>query len=180
MTAILRVVDAIDAFTNVIGKAIAFLVVALMLALVVESFSRYLFGAPTIWAYDVTYMLYGTLFMIGAAYCLLWGGHIRTDMVYRNLSPRWQGLLDAVLYLVLFFPGMFFFLLAGWEYAYRSWLGNEQAVVSPWRPIVWPFKAVIPTTAILLMIQGVSELLKSVYAAVTGDWPAEHHETVVE
>ena len=176
MTAAMRVARAIDAFTNVLGKGIAFLVVVLMLALCFESFSRYLFGAPTIWAYDVTYILCGTLFMLGASYCLLYGGHIRTDMIYRNLSPRRQGLLDAALYILFFFPGMFFFLLAGYDYAYRSWLGGEQAAVSPWRPIIWPFKAIMPITAILLMIQGVSELVKSVYAAVVGEWPPEHHE----
>ena len=176
MTRAMQVVRLIDGFTDRLGKLVAFLVVLLTLALCFESFSRYLFGAPTIWAYDATYILCGTLFMLGASYALLWGAHIRTDMIYRNLSPRRQGLLDAILYLLFFFPGMFFFLLAGYEYAYRSWLGGEQAAVSPWRPIIWPFKALLPITAILLMIQGVSELLKSIYAAVTGQWPAEHHE----
>lgn len=176
MTSAMRLVRAIDAFTNAIGKVVGFFIVFLTLALCFEAFSRYLFGAPTIWAYDVTYILSGSLFMLGAAYCLLYGGHIRTDMIYRTLSPRRQGLMDAVLYLVFFFPGMFFFLLAGYEYAYRSFLGGEQAAVSPWRPIIWPFKALLPITAILLMIQGVSEFLKSVYAAVEGVWPPEHHE----
>jgi TRAP-type mannitol/chloroaromatic compound transport system permease small subunit len=176
MTAAMRIVRLIDAFTDRIGKVVAFLVVLLTLALCFEAFSRYLFGAPTIWAYDATYILSGTLFMLGAAYALLYGAHIRTDMIYRTLSPRRQGLLDAVLYLVFFFPGMVFFLLAGYEYAYRSWLGGEQAAVSPWRPIIWPFKALLPITAILVMIQGVSEFVKSVYAAVEGRWPAEHHE----
>jgi TRAP-type mannitol/chloroaromatic compound transport system permease small subunit len=176
MRAAMRVVHVIDAFTDQIGKVVAFLVVVLTLALCFEALSRYLFGAPTVWAYDMTYILDGALFMLGASYALLWGAHIRTDIIYRNLSPRRQGLLDAVLYLVFFFPGMLLFLVAGYEYAYRSWLGGEQAAVSPWRPIIWPFKALIPITAILLMIQGVSELLKSIYAAVEGRWPAEHHE----
>jgi TRAP-type mannitol/chloroaromatic compound transport system permease small subunit len=176
MRAAMRVVHVIDAFTDQIGKVVAFLVVLLTLALCFEALSRYLFGAPTVWAYDMTYILDGALFMLGASYALLWGAHIRTDIIYRNLSPRRQGLLDAVLYLVFFFPGMLLFLVAGYEYAHRSWLGGEQAAVSPWRPIIWPFKALIPITAILLMIQGVSELLKSIYAAVEGRWPAEHHE----
>ena len=180
MTTAMRVVRAIDAFTDWLGKPIAYLVVFLTLALCFEAFSRYLFGAPTIWAYDVTYILSGALFMLGASYALLWGAHIRTDMIYRTLSPRKQGLMDAVLYLVFFFPGMLFFFGAGWEYATRSYMGGEQAAVSPWRPIIWPFKALIPITAILLIIQGVSEFLKSVYAAVEGRWPAERHVTEIE
>ncbi len=179
MKAFLPLIRAIDAFTRTLGRIVAFLAVPLVLALVYEVFARYVFRAPTVWAYDLSYMLYGALFMLGASYALYQGAHIRTDILYRSWSPRRQGLMDAALYLFLFFPGMILFLLAGWEYAARSWATGEQAVVSPWRPIIYPFKSVIPLTAILLMIQGVSELLKSVYAAVEGVWPAEHHETEV-
>lgn len=173
---LLRVIRAIDAFTKVTGRVVSFLIVPLMLALVVEVFSRYFLKSPTIWAYDVTYMLYGSFYMLGAAYTLYRGGHIRTDMLYRGLSARGQGLLDGALYVFLFFPGMIFFLLAGWDYAARSWLTAETAAASPWRPIVYPFKTVIPVTAVLLLLQGVSELLKCVYAVARGQWPAEHHE----
>jgi TRAP-type mannitol/chloroaromatic compound transport system permease small subunit len=161
----------IDAVTEWGGKAIAWLVVPLVGALVYEVFARYFFHAPTVWAYDVTYMIYGTLYMLGAAYTLLKGGHIRTDILYRLFSPRWQGIIDGSLYLLFFFPGIFLFLWAGWEYASHSWLIKEQAAVSPWRPIIYPFKAVIPLSLVLLLIQGVSELLKSIYAVVKGEWP---------
>lgn len=171
---VLKIVRVIDRFTEITGKAVAFLVLPLVGGLVYEAFSRYLFNAPTDWAFDTTYMLYGTLFMLGAAYTLLKGGHIRTDLIYRNLSPRQQGAIDAALYLFLFFPGMIFFLLAGWDYAYRSWITGETAAVSPWRPPIYPFKTVIPLAAVLLLIQGVSELLKSLYAARYNRWPAEH------
>jgi len=179
MKAILRVVDVIDAFTKSVGWLVAFLVVPLMAGLVYEVFARYLFLAPTIWAYDVTYMLYGSLFMLGAAYTLLQGGHIRTDIFYRSWPARRQGLVDAVLYLFFYFPGIIFFLVAGWDYAYRSWITAETAAVSPWRPPIYPLKTVIPVTAVLLLVQGISEFLKSLYAAVEGKWPAEHHETEV-
>jgi TRAP-type mannitol/chloroaromatic compound transport system permease small subunit len=177
MKAVLRVVDLIDAFTKWVGWFFAFLVVPLMGGLVYEVFSRYVFHAPTIWAYDLTYMLYGSLFMLGAAYTLYRGGHIRTDFLYRSWSARQQGLADALLYLLFYFPGMIFFLIAGWDYAHRSWITAETAAASPWRPPVYPFKTVLPVTAILLLVQGVSELLKSIYAAVQGEWPPEHHET---
>jgi TRAP-type mannitol/chloroaromatic compound transport system permease small subunit len=179
MKAVLQVVDVIDAFTKWTGWICAFLVVPLMGGLVYEVFARYLFFAPTVWAYDVTYMLYGTLFMLGSAYTLLQGGHIRTDIFYRSWSARRQGLVDALLYILFYFPGMIFFLVAGWDYAYRSWITAETAAYSPWRPPLYPFKTVIPVAATLMLIQGVSELLKSLYAAVEGKWPAEHHETEV-
>ncbi len=171
---LLKLSRAIDRWTRWTGHVVAWLVVFLTLGLVYEVFSRYLFNRPTVWAYDVTYMLYGTLFMLGSAFTLYKGGHIRTDILYRSFSPRIQGIIDATLYLAFFFPGMVFFFFAGWDYAYRSWLTGELAGYSPWRPPIYPFKTVIPLAAALLTIQGISEFIKSLYAALTGSWPGEH------
>ncbi|MDP8923769.1 MAG: TRAP transporter small permease subunit [Chloroflexota bacterium] len=179
MQGLLRIVHIIDPFTAWTGRIFAVLVIPLTLGLVYEVFARYVFHAPTIWAYDVTYMLYGALFMLGAAYALYQGAHIRTDIFYRSWSPRTQGRVDAAMYILFYFPGILFFLLAGWDYASHSYALNEQAAVSPWRPYIWPLKMVLPLTGLLLLIQGLSELLKSIYAAVTGAWPPEHHETEV-
>ena len=81
---------------------------------------------------------------------------------------RWQGIIDAVSFLIFFFPGMIFFLLAGWDFAVRSWVIQEVSNASPWRPVIYPFKTVIPVAIVLLLIQGISEFIKSVYAAVGG------------
>lgn len=164
------IIRVIDRFTTITGKAVAWLVIPMVLGLVFEVFSRYMFHAPTMWAFDVTYMLYGTLFMLGAAYTLMRGGHIRTDMLYHAWSPKTQGTVDAVCYILFFFPGIFFFLIAGVEYASLSWAMGEKAFGSAWQPPIYPFKTVIPLTAVLLLIQGVSELLKSLYAARKGEW----------
>ena len=171
MEALLKCIRAIDAITDWGGKIIAWLVIPLVGGLVYEVFARYFFHAPTEWAYDVTYMLYGGIFMLGAAYTLLKGGHIRTDMFYRLYPPRWQGFVDGSLYLLFFFPGIILFFVAGCEYASRSWMIKETASMSPWRPIIYPFKTVIPVSLALLLIQGVSEFLKSIYAFVKGGWP---------
>jgi len=165
-----KVIRGIDWFTERSGKVMAWLCFPLVLALVYEVTARYLFKAPTEWAYDVTYMLYGTIFMLGAAFTLLKKAHIRTDLFYNNWTPRTQGLIDTVMYVLLYFPGILFFLVAGWDYAAHSWVTGEHTSLSPWRPIIYPFKAVIPVTAFLLLVQGVSELLKSVYAWKRGVW----------
>ncbi len=150
------------------GRIFAWFVIPMTLGLAYEVFARYFFHAPTIWAYDVTYMLYGSHFMLGAAYTLYKGQHIRTDMLYEKYSTRWKGIVDATLYLLFFFPGMIFFMLAGWDEATHSWSIGERSDASPWRPIIYPFKTVMPLTAALLLIQGVSEFLKSAYAAIKG------------
>lgn len=164
---IVRVIDRISYWS---GRVISYLVYPMVGGLVYEVFARYLFRAPTDWAYDVTYMLYGTIFMLGAAYTLLNKGHIRTDLFYSKFPARRQGMIDAIMYLVLFFPGMIFFLFAGIDYAAHSWVTQERTTLSPWRPIIYPFKTVIPLTALMLMIQGVSEFIKSIYAAKMGEW----------
>lgn len=153
------------------GRLFAWLIVPLVLGLTYEVFARYLFRAPTIWAYDVAYMLYGSHFMLGAAYTLYKGGHIRTDFFYANWSVRTQGWIDTVSYLLFFFPGIFFLFLFGLTEARYSWSILETSEASPWRPPIYPLKTVIPLTAVLLFLQGVSEFLKSSYAALRGRWP---------
>jgi TRAP-type mannitol/chloroaromatic compound transport system permease small subunit len=150
------------------GKLFCWLVLPMVFGLAYEVIARYAFNAPTVWAYDVTYILYGSHFMLGAAYALYKGLHIRTDMFYANYSIRWKGIVDASLYLLFFFPGMIFFMLAGWEEAMHAWRIGEKSDASPWRPIIYPFKTVVPVAAVMLLIQGVSELLKSGYAAIKG------------
>jgi TRAP-type mannitol/chloroaromatic compound transport system permease small subunit len=152
------------------GRIVAWLIVPMVLGLSYEVFSRYLFDAPTVWAYDMTFMLYGTFFMLGSAYTLLRKGHIRTDTFYANWSVRRQGAVDAACYLFFFFPGLVAFLSVSWEYFWRSFEQGERIVTSPWMPIVYPFKFVIPLAVALLLIQGASEFLKSVWAARHGEW----------
>ena len=165
--AIMHVIDSISEWT---GRLIAWLIIPLVGGLSYEVFARYLFDAPTIWAYDTTYMLYGSHFMLGAGYTLLKKGHIRTDIFYNKFSPRLQGTIDATLYLLFFFPGIIYFLWAGAAEAIHSWSLLERSDASPWRPPLYPFKTVIPVAAFLLLIQGVSEFLKSLHAARKGEW----------
>jgi len=166
--ALMSAIRVIDTVSDRVGRIVAWLIIPLVGALTFEVFARYLFNAPTVWAYDVSYMLYGSLFMLGAGYALLRGGHIRTDMLYQNWSPRTQGAIDAVCYLFLFFPAMLFLLWMGGQEAWHAWTIGERSDASPWRPILYPFKAVIPVTAVLLLAQGVSEFLKSLYAVRAG------------
>jgi TRAP-type mannitol/chloroaromatic compound transport system permease small subunit len=174
----LRVVRVIDTISEWCGRAVAWMIVPLVAGLTFEVISRYGFDRPTEWAFDVTYMLYGSHFMLGAAYTLLRGAHIRTDMFYEKFSTRRKGLVDAIGYLVFFFPSMIFLLVAGWDAAVVSWQMGERSEISPWRPIIYPFKAVVPATALLLFLQGISEFLKSVYMAKTGT-TYDHKETIL-
>lgn len=169
---VLRVADGVSEWT---GRLTAWLIIPLIGVISYEVFVRYVFNAPTIWAFELQFMLYAAMFMLGAAYTLLYGEHIRTDILYNRFTPRWQGGIDAVLYLIFYFPGIALFLWAGWDFAERAWVVGERSEFSPWRPPIYPLKAVIPLTAALLLLQGVSELVKSLCASLTGD-EYEHRE----
>jgi TRAP-type mannitol/chloroaromatic compound transport system permease small subunit len=159
-----------------VGKAAAWLIVPLVGVLVYEVFMRYVLGSPTIWAYDLTYMFYGSIFMLGSAYALGRDAHVRADFIYQHLSPRGQAVIDGFFYLVFFFPaiGIFTWLTAG--EAIDSWRMGERIPSSPWMPIIYPYKAVMPLTGALLLIQGSAELLKNVYSIVTNNYFREPPE----
>ena len=164
-------VAVIDRFADYVGRAVAWLIIPMTVAVTWEVVSRHFFRAPTIWAFDTVYMLYGTHFMLGTAYTLMRIGHVRTDMLYSRWSIRKQSRIDAIGYFFFFFPAMLALFYFGWQEAYHAFQIGETSDASPWRPIVWPFKFVIPATALLLLIQGVAELLKDIYAIRTGrEW----------
>jgi TRAP-type mannitol/chloroaromatic compound transport system permease small subunit len=173
----IRIVRAIDRFTDTTGTWVAWLNVPLVLAVSYEVIARYAFSAPTIWSFDTTYMLYATIFMLGAAYALHKGAHVRTDFLFEKWSIRTQGAIDSVAYIVFFFPALFVFLIVSGHEAWYAFDIGETSEQTPWRPILWPFKAVVPLTCLLLMIQGVSETIKSFCAARTGI-ELEHKEKV--
>ena len=171
----IRIVRAIDRFTDTTGTWVAWLNVPLVAVVAYEVIARYVFGAPTIWSFDLTYMFYGTVFMLGSAYALHQGAHIRTDFFFERWSVRTRGLIDSIAYIVFFFPGLSVFLTVTWGEGWYAFQIGEVSEQTPWRPILWPYKMVIPATCLLLMIQGISETIKCVYAARTGT-ELEHKE----
>jgi len=174
---LIRLVRAIDKFTDTTGGWISWLSVPLVLAVTYEVILRYFFNAPTIWSFDVTYMLYGTLFMLGAAYALHKGAHIRTDFFFERWSVKTKGIIDSVAYLLFFFPSLLVFLYIGAQEGWYAFEIGETSEQTPWRPILWPFKMMVPLAILLLLIQGVSETIKSLWAARTGI-ELEHKEKV--
>ena len=165
-----RVVRFIDTISDWLGgNVFSLMTLALLFVVCFEVISRYVFGEPTDWAFELTYMIYGSYFMLGSAYTLLKGGHVRTDIFYNDWSFRTRGILDSLLFILAFFPGMAFFFWIGLQEFIHAWETLERSDVTPWGATLVPFKASIPVTAALLLIQGVSELLKSLYAAVKNE-----------
>jgi TRAP-type mannitol/chloroaromatic compound transport system permease small subunit len=170
---LLRVIRGIDAVSEWSGRITAWLVLPLVGVMTWEIAVRYTVK-PTHWAYDLSYMIYGAMFMLGAAYTLLRGAHIRTDFLYQNWPVRVQAGVDAGCYLLLFFPGIAIFLWVASEFAYVSWDRGERSMASAWMPAIYPLKTVLPVATALLLLQGLSEFLKCVHALRTGTWLTGH------
>lgn len=166
-----KVVHGIDVFSDWTGKVVCLMVVPIIFVMVYEVIARKFFIAPTLWSFDISRMLYGMSFMLGAAYALMRGLHIRADFIYRGFSVRTQGRVDLALYIIFFMPAMGFLLYAGYEFALKSILTGERAGDSTWAPQIWPVKASLFLGVLFLLIQGISEILKAWYAATRGKWP---------
>tara|TARA_B100000214_G_C23947466_1_gene618680 strand:+ start:353 stop:964 length:612 start_codon:yes stop_codon:yes gene_type:complete len=163
----------IDKFSKIIGNVVCWITIPLMLGMVYEVLARKLFLAPTIWAYDMSRFFYGALFMLGAGYALSKGVHIRADFLYRNFKTKTQGTIDFWLYLLFYFPGLTVFLYMTTGFVQESIMRNERGMDTTWMPFMWPIKSCLWFGIVFLLIQGVSEILKSYYAATKGKWPGE-------
>jgi TRAP-type mannitol/chloroaromatic compound transport system permease small subunit len=167
----LRVLHLADRISTWAGKASAWLIIALMLAVCIEVFKRYLLNAPDAWIYDVNNMMYGTLFMMCGAYTLSQDAHVRGDFLYGSMSPRTQAGFDLALYILFFIPGIAALIYAGYDYAGDSWRMGEHSNVSSDGPPVYHFKTVIPIAGALVMLQGLAEIARCVVCLQTGHWP---------
>ncbi|MBX9962124.1 MAG: TRAP transporter small permease subunit [Burkholderiales bacterium] len=172
MRAFLLSIDRISAWS---GKAFAWTVVLLTLVVGYEVIVRKA-GAPTNWAFDVAFMLFGVLFMMGGAYTLSRNGHVRGDLLYRTLSPRVQASMDVVLYFVFFIPGIAALVYAGWEFAGKSWALREASSLTGSGLPVYPFKTIIPIAGTFLLLQALAEIIRCVLCIRSGEWPKRLHD----
>mgnify|MGYP001448467694 CR=1 FL=1 len=161
----------IDKFSKIVGSIVCWILMPLIFAMTYEVLARKLFLAPTIWAYDISRFLYGALFMLGAGYALSKGVHIRADFLYRNFKVKTQGIVDTTLYILFYFPGLLFFFYMTTGFVQESIMRNERGMDTAWMPYMWPIKACLWFGILFLLIQGISEVLKSYYAATRGRWP---------
>lgn len=166
-------IKVLDSFGGWVGTIVALLIILPLIAAGAwEVVARYFFNAPTAWAFHSSLMLTGIMIMLGAGYTLLHKMHVRLDIFYGKFPVRWQGVVDATLYPLIFFPGMIFLLIKGWGLAYHSYTLEEKGGVLPFGLTFYMYylKMAIPFGTALLLLQGFSEFLKSLYAVWRGKW----------
>ena len=175
----IRYVKFADRVSERFGKVFAWTIMLMAFGVGYEVLVRYVFNAPTSWAFDFSYIMYGALFMIGGAYTLSRDGHVRGDFLYRLWKPRIQATVELVLYFLFFFPGILALVITGWKYAARSWRFMEVSVNSPAGIPVFQFKSIIVLAGVLLIIQGIAQVLRCILCIRTGEWLA-HEEDIEE
>ncbi len=157
LSAIVRVIEKI---TGHAGLLIAWVVFPLILASVYEVFARYLFNAPTIWAFELGYMAMGVHALIGAAFTLRERAHIRIDILYSRYSDKTKAIIDTAGYLLLFIPVVSWVSFGLWEYWVEAFVNSEHSGQSAWNPLIWPFRLSLFIGFFLLALQGLAELIK--------------------
>jgi TRAP-type mannitol/chloroaromatic compound transport system permease small subunit len=166
----------IDSLSTWVGKAFAWLILVLTLGVSYEVFVRYVLRAPTTWAFDISYITYGAMFLMAGAYTLSRNGHVRGDVVYRFWPPRVQAMVDLALYIAFFLPAVAAWIYSGWGYAAMSVRFREVSIFSPAGVPVFPLKALIPVTGVLLLAQGIAEIIRCILCIRLGRWPQRLHD----
>ena len=168
MRSFIRFADTLSAS---MGKAFSWCIVVLMGGTCYEVFMAYVLNAPTLWNFDFSLQMYGAIFMMAGAYTLSTEAHVRGDVIYRLLPTRVQGSIDLILYFIFFFPGVLALAFYGYDYAAQAWKIKETSWNSPAQIQIYMAKSMIPLAGFLLIIQGISEVFRSIICIQTGHWP---------
>ncbi len=171
-----RFIYAVDQISKTVGHAFAWCIIILTFGTCYEVFVRYVLNNPTSWAFDLSYILYGGLFLMAGAYTLSRGGHVRGDVFYRLWRPRTQATVELVLYILFFFPGVLALMYAGWAYGYDAFKIREVSVNSPAGVPVWPLKLLIPFGATMLALQGIAEVMRCIQCLKDNAWAPRLHD----
>ena len=153
-----RFIKTIDAINDRVGKFLSYFLFAFFVLLFIEVILRYFFNSPTVWANELAQMLFGTYAILGGGYILLTGGHVNVDIVYSRFSMQTRAAIDIVTSLLFFlFCGML--LIYGGSLAWDS-LSRFEHSQSAWNPPLYPTKLMIPIAAALLILQGITKLIR--------------------
>ncbi len=158
MNLIIRLIDRIS---GGMGLLAAWVLMPLIFATVFEVISRYVFNSPTMWAYEIGYMATGANFLLGVAYTLREGGHIRIDVLHAQFRPRTKAIVDFFGYLILFLPAGLWLSYRLGLYAMEAIESGEGSGESAWNPVIWPFRIIFFLGIAMLTLQAIAECVRA-------------------
>lgn len=165
----------VDKFSTWFGQVCSWAIVVLTALICWEVFSRYVLNLPHSWVLDAQIMMYGVLFMMAGAYTLSKGGHVRGDVLYGFFEPRTQAIIDLTLYILFFLPGIIALTWAGWIFFNDALKINEQTFSAVPLPL-YPYKFIIPLSGLLMLLQGIVEIIRCIICIREGAWPSREDD----
>lgn len=158
----------LDGISEWVAKVAMWALCVVTAIVVYEVVTRRVFHQPHVWTYEIISIFYAAHFMLLAPYALLKKAHVSIDILYQNLSPKTQAILDVISYIIFFFPFLIVLLNVGWSLAAASWATGETTLTAR-LPVIMPLlKTVTPVTALLLLIQGFSIFYRRIYFLAKG------------
>lgn len=170
MSRILGIIDRISALLSRVAEAMTLILVASM---IYEVVARYVFGAPTIWAFDISYMCTGTLFVLGAAYALKQDAHVRIDFLAQKMPPVVRQRIEGGVFLCLVLPIFGGLSWVAVTRAWRAFVDGEVEMVSPWAPLMWPFYSMLALGLVALTLQVFAQGCRSLLGRTRSDFELE-------
>lgn len=164
---------AVDAMSRVLSRIAELVTLVLVASMIYEVAARYIFNAPTIWAFDISYMCTGTLFVLGAAYALREDAHVRIDFIAQSMPPGLRRAIEGVVFFVLLLP---IFAMISWfaiGRAWRAYVTGEVEMVSPWGPLMWPFYGLLALGLVTLTLQIAAHGLRAFRGETKADFELE-------
>ncbi len=172
LNTVLRFIDNINDW---IGRILSYGVFFMFILVLSEVIRRYFFNSPTVWANELTQLIFGAYVILAGGYILRWNGHVNVDIFYSTLSYRWKAIFDIATSVIFFgFCGMLF--TYGGSLAWESLTSFEHSQ-SAWNPPLYPFKLCIPIAALLLILQGIAKLIRDIMTVIKGE-PVETVDTI--
>jgi len=168
MRLIQKIYNGIGLVSEWSGRVVMFAVATLVVSICYDVFARYLFNAPTIWSYTLSYMLGTTIIALGMPYVYYHNANVRVDVIYSKLSPKGRLVLNVILTIFFFFPLIFMLTKVFGQDAWRAYVTHELATETVWYPPFWPFKLVVTLAFVLLFLQGITTFVKDVTSLAKG------------
>lgn len=170
-TFVMNSLKYIDKINERFAPPFAWLAIVLAITTFYDVIARYLFNAPTFWAYETGWMLYSAVWLVGIAYCHTKKQHVRVDVLFNRLPLRVRARVELFFYIIAFFPLCAVMIVCGTEFAWASWIIREGSTLTIWAPPAYPIKTLIPLAFILLALQGIAEFIRTGVTAVRGQQP---------
>ena len=164
-----RFVKILDSISERTGLIFIWLISVVLVIMVYEVISRRVLHDPHVWTFEIITLFSAAHFMVLAAYTLRHGAHVSIDIIYLRFSPKGRSVLDIISYLLFFFPFAFILFKVGFDSASASWATGETTLTAH-LPLVLPImKTIVPVAALLLLIQGLANLIRSVFFVTRGE-----------